>query len=134
MEFNIFAYGTLMFEQVWLAVAGMLHKNKKASLIHLKRMSLRGEVYPVLIAGDKNDRVDGVLFFNINRETLAKLDTFEGPQYERREIEVITIDDKILPACTYILKKEFYHIISEKVWDPEHFEKNQLDLFLGKDL
>jgi len=127
---NIFTYGTLMFRPVWLQASDKVHKSIDAKIYGFERKSVQGEVYPVLIPGDKNDLVDGVVFFDISEHTRLKLDAFEGPQYELQEIEAVTQDNKIVKAHAYILKKEFYHIISQNYWDPQRFEKEHLENFL----
>jgi len=130
MTVNIFTYGTLMFAAVWRHMTGSLNKNLKAEIRGFKRMSVNGEVYPALIPGSGKDLVDGRLYFEVDDLTVHRLDRFEGSAYEAQQINVVVGDDRILPARCYILKKEYYHILDQQIWDPVHFEKYYLQTFL----
>ena len=130
MTVNIFTYGTLMFDTVWLQVTGSLNKNRKAKIRGFRRMSVNGEVYPALIPGSANDIVEGILYFAVDDLTLRRLDRFEGSAYEPQQINVVLSDDCFIPARCYVLKKEYYHIIDGQKWDPGQFEKVHLQSFL----
>ena len=61
---------------------------------------------------------------------LSRLDDFEGSFYERRIVQVMT-DNNIFAAEAYVLKDSYHHIATDKDWDPEKFEDQGINQFLG---
>ena len=121
MPTHIFTYGTLMFEAIWLRVTGIKCNSCRAQISGFQRKAVKGQVYPVLIPGSKNDKVDGIIYLGVNDDIIQKLDRFEGQAYKRRKVQVEINDGSKIPAQTYILKKTFFSIIENKTWDQQQF-------------
>ena len=134
MPSHVFTYGTLMFELVWLKVTVTTFKNAKAQICGFRRTAVKGQVYPALIPGKENDKVDGIIYFDINDYIIRKLDRFEGHAYNRQRVEVDLRDGSKVFAQTYVLKKAFFSIIEDKIWDQQHFAERYLKDFLDSDI
>ena len=128
---NIFTYGTLMFEPVWIKVTGSPHNSQKAILTGFERKSVKDQFYPVLIPSKNQLKLQGVVYCDIDEATLCKLDMFEGDSYLRKIVRVNLYNGDALDAQTYILKKEYYHIIGSTDWDPLQFEIKDMGFFLN---
>lgn len=62
--------------------------------------------YPGIVLDDSGNRVEGFLF---SSENLAKqwdlLDKFEGDEYERVPVDVVTEEGLTVKSCIYMLKE-----------------------------
>ena len=134
MSMHIFTYGTLMFEKIWLKVAGTKCKSSPAQISGFERTAVKNEVYPVLIPGEKDVNVDGIIYFEVSDYIIQKLDCFEGQAYNREEVAVTLKDGRKIPAQTYVLKNAFFSIIDNKTWDKQHFAEMYMSAFLAEDV
>lgn len=83
------------------------------------RRALKKEVYPAMITRD-GEMVKGMIYFDLTSIDIARLDYFEGEMYERKLVEVSS-DEKLLPCYTYLLKENYFHLLSEESWDFDNF-------------
>jgi len=123
-----------MFETVWLRVAGIKCNSCRAQMSGFQRKAVKGQVYPVLIPGAKNDKVDGIIYLEVNDDIIPKLDRFEGQAYKRRKVQVEINDGSKIPAQAYILKKAFFPIIEDRTWDQQQFAERSIKDFPGEDV
>jgi gamma-glutamylcyclotransferase (GGCT)/AIG2-like uncharacterized protein YtfP len=117
---NLFAYGTLMCEDIMLEAAGCYPASCRGILVGYSRCPLKGEVYPAIIPDDKG-RVEGILYLDISLKALKRLDRFEEELYSRQSIVINLLDKTTIPAETYCLKSEFLHCAERTEWDFENF-------------
>ena len=127
---SVFTYGSLMFDPVWSRVVAGSYERCEAILQGYDRKAVRGETYPVLIPSSALSQVQGVVYCNVSSADLARLDHFEGEYYFRKTEQIITKEKKAFPAEVYVLKEEYYNIISHKEWDPVHFCTTGIHFFL----
>ena len=125
---NLFAYGSLMYEQVWQALFGEVFVGEVATLEGYSRRRIKGDVYPVIFPGDGS--VQGILFRNLTEAIVEKLDRFEGDLYQRVQVEVMS-SSVLVPAFTYVLKKSHYGVIGDH-WNKRAFESSDLSRFLSR--
>jgi len=127
---SVFTYGSLMFEPVWSRVVAGSYERYEAILQGYDRKAVRGEIYPVLIPSSMLSQVQGIVYCDVSSADLARLDHFEG-QYYFRKMEQISLEGKkTFHAEIYVLKEEYYNIISHKEWDPVHFCTTDIHFFL----
>jgi gamma-glutamylcyclotransferase (GGCT)/AIG2-like uncharacterized protein YtfP len=127
---NLFVYGSLMFDEVWLQLLGRKHQTLNANLTGYRRVQIHGQVYP----GLKNDMqciVDGVLVFNLSPNEIEKLDRFEGCDYQRESVNVSGDDGCSYPGDVYLIRPRYQHILSNSDWDPQQFKDQYLKYFLN---
>ena len=129
---NIFTYGTLMFEEIWSQVVTGEYRRFPAILDGYDRKMARDEEYPVLYPHAPSSQVEGFVYLDVSDADLEKLDYFEGEYYFRKSEDVLVLESGKMPAAVYVLKEEYYSIISNKNWDPDYFKTQGIDLFKNK--
>ena len=128
---NIFAYGSLMFEQVWAVVARGSYETTNARLSGYQRRKIRGETYPALFPGSIDDFVDGIIYLDVDAIDSNRLDQFEG-KYYTKALETFTLpDNRKLSAHVYVFKPEFNALVEEEPWNPEWFKKVGIHKFIS---
>lgn len=117
---HLFAYGTLMCDDIMESVAGCLPEKKKALLAGYQRFSVKNEHYPGLVAGG-DGKVEGIIYCNITEDSWRRLDSFEGEMYSRLTVEVELEDGSSQAAYVYIVKPEFENKLEKSGWSLENF-------------
>ena len=125
MASHVFTYGSLMFPQVWERVVRGRYRSARCTLSGFARYAIKGETYPGMVA-EAGARVEGVVYFDVDKDDLAALDAFEGIEYRRDKVSVVTESGEKVDACTYIylLPGRF----SGAPWNPQEF---QMERFIG---
>lgn len=124
---NLFTYGSLMFSPVWGRVAKHQYVTSDETIVGYVRRCIRGEEYPAVIASiDSSSALQGKVYWDITDEDLARLDRFEGNEYERI-ITRTTRGDEV--ALYLFLNKEK---IADEPWDPGAFEQTGMRRFLER--
>lgn len=127
---EIFVYGTLIFSPVMKAVTGKVHKGQAAKLHNFAAYKVVGDVYPG-IWHLEGVSTDGILYQNISKEELEKLDRYEGEEYNRELLEVETEDGNMHRAWVYTYRPAYRHMLSEVPWNPEYFNESELDDYVA---
>ena len=129
-SFNLFVYGTLLFEAVWDLVVGCAVRKQPARLKGWARFYMRNRVYPGIraLAGAE---VEGLLICHLNQQNMAALDEFEDVIYTKKYLQVSCLaDNRPASAYAYIVDRQHEDCLSDKPWQPDEFERSQLDIFL----
>jgi gamma-glutamylcyclotransferase (GGCT)/AIG2-like uncharacterized protein YtfP len=74
---HLFAYGTLMYEDIMQEVSGCLPEHRRGVLKGYVRRRVKGQIYPGLLQSEAN-RFDGVLYLSVPASAWERLDRFEG--------------------------------------------------------
>ena len=128
---NLFAYGTLMCDDIVKKISGLHLLHEYGVLSGYQRVSVKGEYYPAIIH-DKESSVVGVVYRNIPIDVWTKLDQFEGDTYDRREVKIELANKTSLDAMTYVLKSEYAPQIDSVEWDFEKFlRKDKIKFIQG---
>jgi gamma-glutamylcyclotransferase (GGCT)/AIG2-like uncharacterized protein YtfP len=117
---NLFAYGTLMCEDIMREVAGCLPACVPGTLPGYARRAVKGQHYPGLVLHAAG-RVDGVLYRDVPGFAWARLDSFEGDMYRRRCVQVDLGDGARLAAETYVVRPRFVARLDVVEWDFAEF-------------
>lgn len=138
---NVFVYGTLMFPEVVLRVAGWDRPGEPATLKGFRRYEAntrqRGN-YPVIVP-DPCGTVDGLIYQGMSGEQLQQLDDFEfvsGELYNRQAVE-IDLGQESLSAQVYVAGPELFRRLREplhRAWHPLVFQRDQLSWYLGNEI
>lgn len=126
---NLFAYGTLMCPDILQAVTGKIFKSEKAVLNNFARHLVKQEIYPGLIK-NKNEKVEGIVYFNIPDDVWEKLDFFEGEMYFKQNVDIKIFDGTIINAVTYVTKSKFANQLENYDWEYNSFIQNHKNSFL----
>jgi len=118
-----------MIPEVMYAVTTREFRFKNAILRGYARFTVKGESYPGIIP--VTDAVtEGVIYFDVDELSLARLDAFEGNLYQRKPIRVETKEREIRDAETYVIKPEYRGCLSSKEWNVKEFNQKHLEAFL----
>jgi gamma-glutamylcyclotransferase (GGCT)/AIG2-like uncharacterized protein YtfP len=119
---NLFAYGTLMCEDIMTALIGRRLPAKAATLWDYRRYAVRRADYPGVVAC-AGASVRGLLYRNLTAMCWHHLDRFEGEMYARRPVSVALDHDENEAAETYVIKPAYLHQLEAIDWDFEAFLK-----------
>ncbi len=117
---DLFAYGTLMCEEIMLAVTGCRPRSMPAVLEGFRRGRIRGESYPGLVAA-AGCRVEGILYRDLSADGWERLDRFEGEMYARHTVDVQLPDGTMVSAITYLVRPRFLGLVEAAEWDFQAF-------------
>ncbi|MEZ5625971.1 MAG: gamma-glutamylcyclotransferase family protein [Rhodocyclaceae bacterium] len=126
-----FTYGSLMCEDIFRAVAGQACAAEPAQLAGYRRHPVRGEDYPG-IRPATGAAVDGVLYHGLSATALARLDAFEGAQYQREAVEVRTAGGTVVAAWVYVFHPAQVHRLGVGDWDAAAFMRHGKARFLRR--
>jgi len=119
---NLFAYGTLMCEDIFSLASGIRHPETAAGILRgYTRHPVIGEVYPGILPKNKCS-VQGIVYFNIPEKAWPLLDCFEGGLYERTVVRIECGNSKKITACTYVIRQRFSDRLDQRQdWDFQDF-------------
>ena len=128
---NIFTYGTLMSLNIWERVVIGKYISQHGKLQGYTCNKVKNEVYPGLIKS-KTSTVKGVIYCDVNRDDILRLDQFEGDEYKRIIVKVKDPGNKEFVCQTYLFKAEFNHKITDVPWSFNYFVNQDFDKFVNK--
>src|SRR5690606_37717737 len=119
---HLFTYGTLMFPAVWRLVVGREYRTAAAALNGFQVRRAAGQLFPVMFAGDAEDVVHGLVYFDLDDAALRLLDEFESDLYQRSSVTVRLISDARQLHCeTYVLPTRNLRHASDEAWSAKWF-------------
>jgi gamma-glutamylcyclotransferase (GGCT)/AIG2-like uncharacterized protein YtfP len=117
---HLFAYGTLMCDEIMREISGHTPESTNAVLRDYSRHAIKGEHYPG-IQYSPDSSVQGILYRDISTYGWRRLDRFEGDMYARNNVQVELATGEILRAETYVIRNAFIHCLETSAWDFEEF-------------
>lgn len=130
---HVFTYGTLMFPEVWRAVVGKQFETAAAAAAGFEIYYVRDAVYPGIIATPRGS-VPGLVYFDVDVESIARLDIFEGVDYYRQPVEVTRTDNaQSLQADAYVIPPANSHLLTNESWSAQEFAaRGELARFVAR--
>ncbi len=125
---NVFTYGSLMFAPVWERVVRGKYKNALARLDGHSRHALVGETYPG-VRINSAAQVSGRVYFDVDAADVARLDDFEGDNYDRLITPVQLESGETVDAGFYLYKGPL--AFTSQDWDPHWFDREGMAVFLA---
>ena len=116
----LFAYGSLICEDIMLAVAGPCRTVADASLQGYRRLVVRGQHYPGMIEAPGYS-VQGRVYRDISVAGWQRLDRFEGDMYQRRSVQVVLADGTRVTAFSYVFKEACRDQLEPGEWQFDDF-------------
>ena len=132
---NLFAYGTLMFPEIWNRVVGRADQEFRRQPASVRGMAVyraAGEDFPVLVAGHADDVARGLVLFDLPEDVVAALDEYESDFYERVEVTATLDDGAIVPAQAYVLPDEHRAAATDERWTAEWFREEAMADYIQK--
>jgi gamma-glutamylcyclotransferase (GGCT)/AIG2-like uncharacterized protein YtfP len=118
---HIFTYGTLMFPEVWAAVAGRAYESVAAELGAYAVYRVDGAVFPGIVAANSDDVVPGIVYLDVDTAAVARLDRFEDDFYIRRTLTIACDDGRERRADAYVVPAEQRAVLTDERWTREAF-------------
>lgn len=128
---HVFTYGTLMFPEVWLAVVGSEFASIEGAAAGFAIYRVADAVFPGIVAATERDSVRGVVYLDVDDESLERLDVFEDDFYERQALWIACDDGQRRQANAYVVPAHKRAVITDKPWDREQFvASGELEQFI----
>lgn len=128
MSHHLFAYGTLMCDDIMQDVSTCAIAGERALLQGFSRRVVTGQPFPALIESSV-DQVQGILYRDVTDEAWLRLDQFEGSMYARREVAVRLDSGDIVTAEAYVIEPEYMGWVEDDLWDYQKFLSKGRKLF-----
>jgi gamma-glutamylcyclotransferase (GGCT)/AIG2-like uncharacterized protein YtfP len=112
---NLFVYGTLLSKDVWTSIVSGDYSFDSAVLKGYARKKVTGKNYPGLTE-QNGSTVEGQIYYNISEEDLIKLDEYEGEEYQRIKVSVLSGSGKNVVCFTYLFKREWFDKLTKNDW------------------
>ncbi len=125
---DLFAYGSLLCEDIMATVAGEQVQGLPAVLAGYRRFLVKGAQYPGLVA-DAKGKVAGMVYRNISREGWLRLDRFEGAMYNRTPVTVHFENGTEGLVFCYLLRPEYFDRLTSIEWEYDTFLRSGKALF-----
>lgn len=119
---HCFTYGSLMWADIMARVCGREFASEPASLAGHARHPVHGQDYPGLRPAP-GGIVPGRLYRDVDAQAWARLDAFEGAEYERVRVDVQLACGAAAPAWVYRFRAEFAARLLPGDWDAAAFER-----------
>jgi gamma-glutamylcyclotransferase (GGCT)/AIG2-like uncharacterized protein YtfP len=118
---HVFTYGTLMFADVWQAVVGRPFATVGGRLPGFSIYRVRDAVFPGIIAAASEQAVHGLLYLDVDAESVARLDRFEDDFYQRQPVVIACDDGRQREAQAYLVPHENRAVLTDEPWSAESF-------------
>ena len=103
-------------------VTGYLPAHTPGVLPEYTRYRITGEEYPGMVPSP-GGKTPGIVYLDVSKEGLARLDQFEGDLYQRETVDILLPDGRSIEADTYVVKPEHHACLKSEAWDFETFLK-----------
>ena len=104
-------------------VAGTRFESTLAYLPGFFRKQVINAVYPAIAPGSDH-QVEGVLYLNVSKQALKRLDHYEGDLYERSAVIIQLANGHWLDAHSYVIKPDYQSMMSDQDWHLENFNEH----------
>jgi hypothetical protein len=122
---NVFVSGPLMFRELIQAITGKSFICQSGLLHGYAQFMIKDEMRSAMIPFP--DRaVDGVVYCDVDKESLARIDGFQGNRFEREDVTVEGEGGAWLEASAYCLKFRRRKVLSAQAWDEDDYRENTL--------
>jgi hypothetical protein len=109
-----------MYEPIMNAVCALKCAGVPATLTGYRRHPIKDEEYPAMVPAPAGS-VSGILYHDLPASALARLDAFEGGQYVRHPVTVLSAAGQPVAAETYIFRPEYAELLLPGDWDYARF-------------
>jgi gamma-glutamylcyclotransferase (GGCT)/AIG2-like uncharacterized protein YtfP len=128
---HLFAYGTLIFPEIWQRVVVREFEKKPATLKGFVAYRIIGDLFPVLIPGSASNETAGIVYFDLDEQTIEQLDAHESTLYEREEVTAVLDDGRAVRCQAYILAARNRRFASDTRWTPDWFQREAMPTYIA---
>jgi len=129
---NLFVYGTLLVPEILDTVTGRGDwKSEPAELPGHAIFRVRNRDFPGIVKSDHaRTPAVGSLIFDVDEQSLARLDAYEDDFYTRESVLVLPEAGSPVRAEIYLVPESLArHYLSDEVWTLEWFMKNRFETY-----
>jgi len=127
----LFCYGTLCFPEIMRRVIGVVPASLAAILMDYACYKLSGRDYPGIVP-KRGMSTHGVIYQGLSRDQLERLDDYEGEEYQRQRVVVVTESGQELQAWSYVVQPGYHHLSTGLDWSLETFRREKLAQYLSQ--
>ncbi len=128
---TLFAYGSLMFDEVWLHVVGRGRPSAAAALRDHAAYTVAGYSFPGMVA-ETGATTPGRLYFDLSPGDWERLDAFEDTFYQRLAVSAVDAGGQAHHAQAYLVPAARADVLSATRWTPGWFADHALGDFLDR--
>ena len=110
---HVFTYGTLIFPEVWEAVVGKPFATIAGRVGGFSIYRVRGAVFPGITPTAVQDSVSGLVYLDVDDESIVRLDRFEDDFYRRETVAVACDHGRKLDAEAYVVPEEQRDVLTD---------------------
>lgn len=130
---HVFTYGTLMLPEIWSAVVGRPFATVGGSLSGFTIYRVRDAVFPGIVATTNDSVVRGIVYLDVDRESLVRLDQFEDAYYRRLTLPISCDDGELREAEVYVIPEEQRALLTDELWSADEFAtRGDLQRFVAR--
>ena len=126
----LFAYGSLMNDEVTNALLQSPLERQPATLNGYRRVQVKNALYPGAFA-DVDAVTEGQLISGLTDDQWQRLDVFEGEYYERTAVTVLSAACEPMVADTYVFKDAYRHLLNDSPWCNDTFRDQSMSRFIA---
>lgn len=127
---KVFVYGTLLLPNIMEAVTGSSYESMPATLEGYRRLRMKNEVFPGIIA-DPEASTKGKLYLGVDARALNLLDAFEGDLFDRQLLSVTAENGDRCQAYVYIVPAWNSSHLEDKPWSLKTFMQDDYENFMA---
>ena len=126
---TLFVYGTLLFPEIVQDLTGKTFDTKDATLKNYTRARVCEDGEPLRYPGITSapgKTVKGKILCDVDEESLAIIDAWEGGKHYTKKILPVESGGKEVTAIVYVWNPAFVSLLGG-TWNPEDFEGDDLE-------
>jgi len=128
---HLFTYGTLVFPEVWKRIAVRKFEGERATLRGFSIYRVKDAVFPGIVRSCVEDYVTGMLYRDLDGETLFELDAYESDFYLRETVQVTLEDGEEVECQAYLVPDSRRELLTDEPWDAQWFAEHKLEKYLN---
>jgi len=128
---SLFAYGTLMFAEVWRRIGIGEFETQPATLSGHAVYRIRDAVIPGMVKANAEDQVTGLIYHGLDEETLFELDAYESDLYERIAVQATAADGTSIECQAFVIPESHRQAVTNELWDATWFKQHELESYLN---
>jgi len=121
---HVFTYGSLMFPEVWRSVVEKDFATVEGTAAGYAIFRVEGAAFPGITPADEASNVSGIVYLDVDDESLARLDRFEDTFYDRLSLNIDCNDGVRRVADAYVVPATHGQILTAEAWTAEWFESS----------
>jgi len=122
---NVFVSGPLMFRDLVKAVTGKTFQVRHGLLRGHVQFFLRDEGQAAMIPFPDHI-VTGVVYLDVDEESLRKIDAFQGARFTRQEVSIEAENGEWYEADAYEIKTGHKKLLTAREWDEDEYRETYL--------